>query len=151
MPNCKNDPTNPMDRWDSYLGVNREGYFKIDSEDPVTGTFYYEGGGSETITGQCTAERILLERPSGTPQYRYVGAHVGQRLVGYRFSLSGARRRNGVSVLSGPDEWTGDNPTTFRRRRKTAGKKSSGKRASGKKAATKKSPGKKAKTKKRAS
>lgn len=149
MSNCANDPRDPGDRWESKVGGNLEGYFKIDTENPITGAFHDSGGGSESISGKCTGQRITLKRPSGTPQYLYVGARVGKGFVGFRFSLASAIRRNGVLDFSDPDDWTGDPPPTLKR--KTDSKKSSGKKARGKKSTTKKSAGKKARTKKRAS
>lgn len=156
MPNCKNDPSKPIDRWDSFVNGNREGYFKILQEDPMTGVcsgnFFDNGGASQPVTGRCDGVRIRLYLTIGGTQYTYVGVPVGNEFIGFRFPPTRAASKTRVVALAGPDDWTGDNPATLLTKvKKRAGKKAAGKKASGKKAAGKRAAGKEAATKKKIS
>lgn len=145
MPNCKNNPRDPNDRWNSILGSTPDdGYFVIDTENAgvCSGNHFDSSGGSkQAVEGKCTGRRIHLFLPTGNPQFVYAGLVKGKKFVGFRFSGLNAVSKDGVVALAEPDDWTGEKPPTLF---KKSAKKGTSKKAAGKKATSKKTKGKKA-------
>ena len=126
MVNCKNNPGDPTDRWESTINAGTpDGRFIIDreNEEGDCSGKHEVGNSARNVEGKCDGKMMWLLVPVEDPEFLYVGRYVGaRRIEGFRFTLADLVNTNSKADLTkrkdnllaaGGDEWVADKPPAF--------------------------------------